>query len=66
MSWANVCGLSLLNYLRRVKPTRAETEADKLIQEAWDVDYAKHTLKLKDHLVRTGGAAVGEFHYGSS
>lgn len=47
----------------RVKPTKAETEADRLIQEAWHVDYEKHTLKLKDHYVRTGSAAAGEFHY---
>ncbi|CAE6417450.1 unnamed protein product [Rhizoctonia solani] len=48
----------------RVKPSGAETEADKAIREAWNINLEKRSLKLKDHYVRPGGPAAGEFHYG--
>ncbi|CAE7052410.1 unnamed protein product [Rhizoctonia solani] len=48
----------------RVKPSGAETEADKAMREAWNVNLEKHSLKLKDQHVRPGGPAAGEFHYG--
>ncbi|KAG9083286.1 Kinesin-like protein kip2 [Ceratobasidium sp. 370] len=47
----------------RVKPSKAETEADKAMQEAWFVNHEKNSLKLKEHFVRLGGPAAGEFHY---
>ncbi|KAG8736522.1 Kinesin-like protein kip2 [Ceratobasidium sp. 414] len=47
----------------RVKPSNAETEADKAMQEAWFVNHEKHSLKLKQHFVRMGGPAAGEFRY---
>jgi hypothetical protein len=49
-----------------VKPTKTETEADAAMKEAWHVNQEKHSLKLKDHFVRPGGAPAGEFNYGSS
>ncbi|KAH7338091.1 kinesin motor domain-containing protein [Rhizoctonia solani] len=48
----------------RVKPSGALTEADKAMREAWNVNLEKRSLKLKDHYVRPGGPAAGEFHYG--
>ncbi|CAE6469412.1 unnamed protein product [Rhizoctonia solani] len=47
----------------RVKPSGAETEADKVTREAWNVDYEKLSIKLKEHHVRPGGPSAGEFHY---
>ncbi|KAG9085373.1 Kinesin-like protein kip2 [Ceratobasidium sp. UAMH 11750] len=47
----------------RVKPSKAETEADKALQEAWFVNQEKNSLKLKEQFVRLGGPAAGEFHY---
>ncbi|KAG9119829.1 Kinesin-like protein kip2 [Ceratobasidium sp. 392] len=47
----------------RVKPSNAETEVDKSMKEAWFVNHEKNSLKLKDHFVRMGGPAAGEFHY---
>ncbi|KAG8689833.1 Kinesin-like protein kip2 [Ceratobasidium sp. 423] len=48
----------------RVKPSGAETEADKAMREAWNVNLEKKSLKLKEHYVRPGGPAAGEFYYG--
>ncbi|CAE6399316.1 unnamed protein product [Rhizoctonia solani] len=48
----------------RVKPSGAETEADKAMREAWNVNLEKHSLKLKEHHARPGGPATGEFYYG--
>lgn len=61
-----MCDEFWLSWDISVKPTKAETEADVSMKEAWYVDHEKHSLKLKEHFARTGGASAGEFHYGSS
>ncbi|CAE6465579.1 unnamed protein product [Rhizoctonia solani] len=38
----------------RVKPSGADTEADKAMREAWNVNLEKHSLKLKEHHARPG------------
>ncbi|CUA73207.1 Kinesin-like protein NACK2 [Rhizoctonia solani] len=48
----------------RVKPSGADTEADKAMREAWNINLEKHSLKLKEHHARPGGPPAGEFYYG--
>ncbi|KAB5588892.1 hypothetical protein CTheo_7668 [Ceratobasidium theobromae] len=35
----------------RVKPSGTETDTDKAMREAWNINYEKHSLKLKEHFV---------------
>ncbi|KAF8695703.1 Kinesin protein, partial [Rhizoctonia solani] len=43
----------------RVKPSGAETEIDKSTREAWNIDYEKRSIKLKEHHARPDTVLTG-------